>query len=335
MKNPRVLDLFSGGGGSSYGARAAGAQIVAGVDGWSIASETYGQNFTGARALNYMLEGDTIHPDIRSLGKIDLLLASPECTNHTHARGSRPSCEASRMTAWQVLHHARALEPRWIVIENVVQMKSWKRFREFEQELLGLDYNVWPMPLNAADFGVPQSRRRLFIVCTRDDKPFELQPPNRRRRTASEILDPKGTWRVSPLYKKGRAQKTLERAERAFDALGKREPFLMVYYGTDAAGGWQTLDRPLRTLTTVDRFALIEPSPKGHTMRMLQVPELRRAMGFRDDYKLNVGTRRDKVKVLGNGVCPPVMEHIVATLTGRRKGGSSQLRLVHSRTIHE
>ena len=94
-------------------------------------------------------------------------------------------------------------------------------------------------------------------------------------------------------------------------ALGSKTPFLLVYYGSDAAGGWQSLDRPLRTMTTLDRFALVEPRPEGHVMRMLQVSELRRAMGFGDDYKMLQGTRRDRIKLLGNGVCPPVMAHLV------------------------
>jgi DNA (cytosine-5)-methyltransferase 1 len=49
---------------------------------------------------------------------------------------------------------------------------------------------------------------------------------------------------------------------------------------------------------------------------MLQVPELKRAMGFSSNYKLSRGTRRDRVKLLGNGVCPPVMREIVSSLTG-------------------
>ena len=47
---------------------------------------------------------------------------------------------------------------------------------------------------------------------------------------------------------------------------------------------------------------------------MLQVPELKRAMGFGDDFQLPVGTRRDKIRLLGNGVCPPVMETILRSL---------------------
>lgn len=66
-------------------------------------------------------------------------------------------------------------------------------------------------------------------------------------------------------------------------------------------------------------------------MRMLQLPELRRAMGFGDDFKLDLGTRRERVKLLGNGVCPPVMEHIVHALAGRgqsRSRAARQLTLV-------
>ena len=52
-------------------------------------------------------------------------------------------------------------------------------------------------------------------------------------------------------------------------------------------------------------------------MRMLQVDELRRAMGFGEDYALDHGSRRDKIKMLGNGVCPPVMQSIVSKLTNQ------------------
>lgn len=99
--------------------------------------------------------------------------------------------------------------------------------------------------------------------------------------------------------------------------MGRNESFLLVYYGTDGGGGWQTLDSPLRTVTTIDRFALVEPSNRGHTIRMLQVSELKRAMGYKLDYKMSYGTRREKVKILGNGVCAPVMQSVVSALLER------------------
>jgi DNA (cytosine-5)-methyltransferase 1 len=313
MDAVRVLDLFSGGGGSSYGARAAGATIVAGVDAWDVASATYKSNF--GNGLNFRLEGDTVRDEIRRLGPIDLLLASPECTSHTCARGARPKCDDSRMTAFQVIHHASALRPRWIVVENVVQMRSWERYDDFLGELRRLGYGMSSMVLDAADFGVPQTRRRLFVILGRDDGfEFHMPEPSSKPVPARSILDSADKWKVNLLKRAGRAEATLMRAERAFAEVGQKESFLLVYYGSDASGGWQPLDRPLRTLTTLDRFALVEPGPKGHTMRMLQVPELRRAMGFGDDFKLEHGSRRDQVKVLGNGVCPPVLKAIVSAI---------------------
>ena len=61
------------------------------------------------------------------------------------------------------------------------------------------------------------------------------------------------------LRSENRAKATIERAERAITALGVRKAFLLVYYGSDAAGGWQRLTAPLRTLTTLDRFAYVKP----------------------------------------------------------------------------
>lgn len=98
--------------------------------------------------------------------------------------------------------------------------------------------------------------------------------------------------------------------------LGRGVPFLIVYYGTDGSGGWQPLDRPLRTLTTLDRFGLVTWEGETPMLRMLQVPELRRAMGFDAGFRLDHGSRRDRIRLLGNGVCPPVMTAVVRSLTG-------------------
>jgi DNA (cytosine-5)-methyltransferase 1 len=101
-------------------------------------------------------------------------------------------------------------------------------------------------------------------------------------------------------------------------ALGKRVPFLIVYYGSDGAGGWQSLERPLRTLTTLDRFGLVTWQDKTPMLRMLQVEELKRAMGFPPDYLLPFGSRREQIMMLGNAVCPPVMQAVVRTLCAER-----------------
>lgn len=313
-KRLRAMDLFCGAGGSTCGAKAAGVQVVGAVDAWDLACITYSENHPGTRVYHSTCE--QLDPKLvqGEVGPIDILLASPECTNHTCAKGAAERCEASKNTAFQVVRFARRLQPRWIVIENVIQMRTWDRYEELIEDLEGEGYHCVPHVLNAVDFGVPQSRRRLFVVCQRESDPPPIVLPETRKRTAREIVDTNGTYRFSPLRTARRAAGTIERAERAIAEIGDRHPFLIVYYGSDGAGGWQRLGAPLRTITTLDRFAYVRPRNGAHEMRMLQVPELQRAMGFPDDYLLPLGTRRDRIKLLGNAVCPPVMKYVLQTL---------------------
>lgn len=311
----RALDLFSGGGGSSYGARLAGVTTVGAVDLWAIATQTYAENFPEAKTFTSSLEKIDPKHLLRQLGPVDLIMSSPECTHHTCAKGNKPRSEESRATAMQLLRFAKVFQPRWLVLENVVHMRPWSGYPELIRELQILGYYVKEHTLDASKFGVPQKRRRLFVTADREVEPPDIKIPTKSRpKTVQHILDKHGQWPVQPLFKKGRANDTLKRAARAFKTLGEDAPFLIVYYGSDGSGGWQSLDRPLRTITTVDRFGLVEPGKDGPTLRMLQVPELRRAMGFGDDYQMLAGTRRDKIKLLGNAVCPPVMAAVLGSL---------------------
>jgi len=311
----KTLDIFCGGGGSSYGAQRGGAQIVAGVDLCKVATETFQHNFPEAVVKNTRLEDVRLGRLRDQIGDIDLLLASPECTNHTCAKGSAPRSEESRATAMQTLRFAKAFGPQWIVMENVVHMRPWSRYGELTEKLVDLGYAFREFIFDATDFGVGQKRRRLFVVASRGGEVPEISPPeNLKAPHIEELLDERGVWQTTPLYKEGRAAATIERAERGMAEVGADKSFLIVYYGTDGSGGWQSLERPLRTITTVDRFALVEKIDGEYRMRMLQVSELKRAMGFDDGYQLSCGTRRDKVRLLGNGVCPPVMEKIVSSI---------------------
>ncbi len=314
----RTLDIFCGAGGSSAGAKTAGAEIVAGIDACRVATGTYKANFPDATVVTGRLE-DVALPDLkRRIGSVDLLLASPECRNHTCARGAAPLDESSRDTALLTIEYAQAFEPRWLVLENVIHMRPWSRYDELKDSLRTLGYKLAEYVLNASDFGVPQSRRRLFLMGDREREPgFDVPDRIEDPVTVESILDDPETWRMSPLFSPRRAKATITKAKRAFAALEKGKSFLLVYYGSDGSGGWQRIDRPLRTITTVDRFALVKHDGEMWRMRMLQVPELRRAMGHGDDFKLPVGTRRDRIRLLGNGVCPPVMEAVVRSLVSR------------------
>ena len=315
MMSIRTLDLFCGGGGSSFGAKAAGARIVCGVDAWSVASATYQANFPRAKSVNMRLAEDSRPAAIDDLGRIDLLLASPECTHHTCARGSKPSDEASKLTARYVVNFAADLRPRWVVIENVLHMMSWQGYEPLLADLESLGYLITPQIIDSRAFGVAQSRRRLFVMCDLKRKPPEVTGQQGRPRTAQSVLDPTGTWKSRPLYSPGRAQATLRRAERGMEEVGHGKPFIIVYYGSDGSGGWQSLTKPLRTITTIDRFGLVTWDGDIPMLRMLQPTELARAMGYGDSFVLGSGSRRDRIKLIGNSVVPTVMQAVVKSLT--------------------
>lgn len=311
--NIRTVDLFCGAGGSSYGAKKAGAEILAGFDMWETAINAYKTNFPEAKIYNSDLrELDPVKIK-KEIGKVDLILASPECTNHSLAKGAKERCEESKMTAFQVTRYAKVFDPNWIVIENVVEMASWSEHPKLLEELWNLNYFVKELKLNSADFGVPQARKRLFLLCSKAKEVRIPKSNSQAQSPVSSIIDWSDNYNFTPLYIKGRAQNTLNRAENAINVLGKKQPFIIVYYGT--GDGWQSIDRPLRTITTLDRFALVKPTKGGHVMRMLQPEELKLAMGFSQDYHLDLNvTRREKIKLMGNGVCPPVMSAIVESL---------------------
>jgi len=312
----RAIDLFCGAGGSSLGAMAAGFEIVAGFDIWLVAGLVYRANFPAARFHLCDLAALDVS-DIRSiygdLGDVDLVLASPPCTDHSLARGAALPSLAGLDLPWCVLEFARIFWPRWIVIENVVQMRRWHGFRSFLHALMHLGYCVRAQILDAADFGVPQRRRRLYIVCDREAEPPEIAPRTPHM-PVGDVIDLDG-YAYTPLRTPRRARATIERVERALRVLGRDATFLSVYYGSGPQ--WQTLDVPLRTVTTSGHFALVRPDRcGGHEMRMLQVDELRRAMGFPASFGFGGCNRTETMRLLGNAVCPPVMQAIVETLIG-------------------
>ncbi|XYD11672.1 DNA cytosine methyltransferase [Methylobacterium sp. NMS12] len=324
----RTVDLFCGGGLSSWGASMAGAEIVAAVDAWDVAARTFKRNFPHARVVNKRLSMDA-GPEIigRDIGKVDLLIASPECTNHSIAKGNKPRDEESRRSGNFVIEFLRKMgssAPRWVVLENVMPLQNWEGYKGLLGGLRRLGYDAEPVVIDASEYGVPQARRRLFVICDREAKPRMPERTHFVPITARTFIRPFGTWKAGPLFTPTRSENTLSRARAGIAALGEGKDFLVIYYGSDKAGGWQSLDRPLRTITTLDRFGLVQWHGGQPNLRMLQVPELRDAMGLAPrkpargpsaNFKLTEGNRRDQVRIIGNGVAAPVMTAIVRSLT--------------------
>lgn len=297
----RAIDLFAGSGGFSEGARMAGCHVAWAANHWEDAVRVHADNHP-----------DTVHAcqdlqqaDWSQVPAHDLLLASPACQGHSRARGKeRDHHDAQRSTAWAVVSAAEFHRPAAFVVENVPEFKDWSLFPAWCAAMNALGYALAPQVLDAADHGVPQHRRRLFVVGTRSSNPIVLQLPKREHVHASRVVDfSAGKW--SPIVKPGRAVKTLQRVKSGRLAHGDR--FLTAYFGNEHGG--RSIHRPLGTVTTRDRYAAID----GERMRMLSADEYRAAMGFPAAYRLP-SQHRLAVHMLGNAVCPPVARDVIEAL---------------------
>ncbi|MCK5713590.1 MAG: DNA cytosine methyltransferase, partial [Hyphomicrobiaceae bacterium] len=164
-------------------------------------------------------------------------------------------------------------------------------------------YHVTENVVDAADFGVPQNRERLFVVASKR-KPITIEAPMLEHVPASSFVDlSAGNW--SEVEKPGRAERTISQAQAGYCEFGS-DPFLIPYYGNGSGLIGRSMDRPIGTIPTGDRWAVVDRD----RMRMLTLDEYRQAMGFPEGYVLPKA-RRPTIKLLGNAVCPAVASSLL------------------------
>lgn len=281
----------------------AGVQVVWAANHWPAAVQVHANNHP-----------DTLHvcqdlqqADWTQVPSHDLLLASPACQGHSLARGKeRAHHDAQRATAWAVVSAAECHQPAAFVVENVPEFARWTLYPAWCAAMNALGYALAPMVLDAADHGVAQHRRRLFIVGTRSKHPIELRMQQHTHVPAASVID-FATGRWTPVHHARRSRATLHRIENGRRRFGHR--FVAPYYGSGSGETGRSLDRPLGTVTTRDRWAVID----GERMRMLTTGEARAAMGFPDTYQLPA-RHKDAMHMLGNAVVPPVARDVINAL---------------------
>lgn len=299
----KVVDLFAGLGGNSEGARQAGCQVVWAANHWPAAVQIHANNHP-----------DTMHvcQDLQQANWLevpqhDCLIASPACQGHSPARGKeKPHHDITRATAWAVVSAVECHRPDYFIVENVPAFAKWALYPAWCAAMTALGYALSPMILDAADFGVPQHRSRIIILGTRSKHPIELSFEKHQHVPASSFIDfNTGNW--SMIDKPGRSTNTLARIENGRQAFGDR--FVAPFYGSGSGTTGRSLARPIGTITTKDRWAVID----GDRMRMLTVNESRQAMSFPDHYILPESSEH-AMKMLGNAVPPKFMRGIITAL---------------------
>lgn len=205
-----IVDLFAGFGGASVGIEAALRRPVdIAVNHDPVAIGCHADNHPDT--LHLASDVYEVDPVKVTAGRpVDLLWASPDCTHFSRAKGGKPRKQGIRSLAWVVRDWARLTRPRRIIMENVREFAGWgplddhgcpiksragETFAAFVGTLEALGYRVEHRVLNAADFGAPTARERLFLIAARGGEAIEWPQPThgpgraQPHRTAAECID--------------------------------------------------------------------------------------------------------------------------------------------------
>ncbi len=173
---PNAIDLFCGCGGISVGLRDAGFHIVAGIDIEKKYLISFKHNFPESKALNTDITTVSPQEFMASVGlkpgELDLLVGGPPCQGFSKnvPRKNRFLEDPKNLLVKSFLDYGEALDPKMILMENVAEIKNGFDESYSDEIITRLEtagYTVTTAVLNAANYGVPQRRRRAFFLANR------------------------------------------------------------------------------------------------------------------------------------------------------------------------
>lgn len=173
-----VVDLFAGAGGLSEGFREAGFQVIAGLDNDPDAMATYALNFPEAETIIGDLTIPSVKRKVLSAAEhATILVGGPPCQAFSQVRNHSRMIDDPRNALYrEFVHVLKRSRPMAFVMENVTGMDQMGVREQITFDLaVGGEYVVRPQVLDAADFGVPQTRKRLFFIGVRSS--LKVEPP--------------------------------------------------------------------------------------------------------------------------------------------------------------
>lgn len=290
----RAVDLFCGAGGAGRGLHQAGFDVVAGVDQDKQALQTYNENLSGEPVFHDLADVDT---SVLPTADIDYVHGSPPCQGFSQAKGSRDPDDQRNQLVWSFIEWVDELRPQVVTMENVTGMTSiTNTFLErvagegltaSEQQTLGGDtisetpetngfgsigYSTRWKVLNAADYGVPQTRERVFLVAVRDDleSPSEWFPTPTHESSdhvsVADVLEDLAPLAIASKMTDNQNEKHQKEGRRPFSKLD--QPAKTVRTGTppqliaDGSGIRNHVPQDHEDETR-RRFATLEPGESG------------------------------------------------------------------------
>jgi DNA (cytosine-5)-methyltransferase 1 len=292
------VDNFAGGGGATMGIEwALGRPVDIAINHNPIALAMHEVNHPQTK--HFCESVWDIDPRIVCDGRpVGLAWFSPDCRHFSKAKGSAPVSPRVRGLAWVVLKWIGTVRPRVIMLENVEEFVTWgpllrdengdmwpdpkrkgQTFAAFINAIKRQGYNVETCERRAMNAGAPTIRKRLFLIARCDGLPIIWPaathgPGLKPYRTAADhVID----WSIPcpSIFSRKRplAENTLRRIAEGLRrfVIESPNPFIVSYYGKPQFRG-QSIDEPLRTLTTENRFALVTAFMAKHYGGVVGVP---------------------------------------------------------------
>ena len=215
MASLKVMDLFCGTGGFSKGFENAGAfSVVFGIDVLPVAVDTFKLNHSEAVALGADIRqvrlGSVARQTNLKRGEVDVIVGGPPCQGFSSIRPFRSAAEDDPRNSLfeEFASYVNYFRPAVFVMENVVGLATHKKGTTIEQiqECFdGLGYNSDWRVVNAAHFGVPQKRERLFMIGTDDGVAVRFPPPTHAGEFRTIGIRDRGRRLLPPLRADGPA----------------------------------------------------------------------------------------------------------------------------------
>ena len=347
----RALDLFSGAGGLSLGLQSAGFQVLAAIDNWRPVADSYTANFKHPHFLE-----DVKNVDVEWLAErgidipFDVVVGGPPCQGFSVQRIGEDS-DIRNLLVYDFARIVTELRPRMFLMENVPGLLGKRGVavaRVFADLLRSAGYLVAHKVLDAADYGLPQRRRRVFFVGweAKANLSFSFPDPcfvERNYRTVREAFSglpsPPRDFRPSPadpLHRRMRLSATnLERLAMippgaGFESLPLEMRVDCHRDGPDRIGhrnvyGRLDPDRPSGTITA--RFDSFTRGRFAHPWenRNISLREGARLQGFPDAHAF-LGTQEEIAAQIGNAVPPPLAEAVCRSLFDSLSGRTTTTR---------
>lgn len=337
----------------SLGLRQAGFDIVAAYDAWPVAVANYNLNIGGSHAHVRDL-GDllAIIPELLALAP-DMIAGGPPCQDYSSA-GRREEADNAKLTlAFAVL--VATVRPRWFLMENVINAAKSETWAAARSILKRAGYGLTESKIDASRYGVPQSRRRLFVIGRQGESDGFLassiataaapQPMTLRdlfgATTPAAVYFPATSEARRSIWGPDEPAPTIrERSIRPLPVSYRPHPddaALIengyVYSRPVRAGrGVRSVDEPFPTIT---RTAWERPTPRylssphpadpvaAASTAVLTIPQISRIQGFPIWWRWEATAKRDVLQMIANAVPAPVAASIGRVILDREAGRST------------